>query len=66
MRAYIGVNKDGRILFGVAETIEDFVAIAKLSNMEDIKVMDVTDVVRSENTNAIEIRPKKLWRVRNE
>ena len=61
MRAFLGINEDGRILFGVAETIEDFEEIAMLSNMEDLKVLDVTDIVNRGEVGAIEINPTKLW-----
>ena len=65
MRTFLGVSIDGRILFGVAETIEDFEEIAMLSNMEDLKVLDVTDIVNRGEVGAIEINPAKLWRDRS-
>ena len=65
MKVFLGVSKDGRILFGVAETIEDFEEIAMLSTMGDLKVLDVTDIVSRGEVGAIEINPAKLWRDRS-
>jgi len=60
MRAFLGINEDGRVLFGVAETIDDFIMMAKLSNMNNIRTVDVTDIVLSQNTTAIELDPSKM------
>ena len=60
MRAFLGINEDGSILFGVAETIDDFIMVAKLSNMNNIRTVDVTDIVLSQNTTAIELDPSKM------
>ncbi|WP_456394407.1 hypothetical protein [Thermococcus sp.] len=60
MRAFLGINEDGRVLFGVAESIDDFIIMAKLSNMNNIRTVDVTDIVLSQNTTAIELDPSKM------
>lgn len=60
MKYFLGVFEDGTVVFGKAETFEDFLFMATLGDKEKkLRSIEVTDVIREQNKTVIEFNPWK-------